>query len=485
MDHPLRRARRTAGLAGPVVSFAISCDAQAVSRVRLWMVCLVGCLAVPLSAQAGGGCPKRTKQRVHTVAKGEVLSVIASDHGVRLADLVRDNPGLDKDAVREGQELLICLPKPKAHPSCGGGRRVYEHTVHSGETLGWIAKRYAVSEAELRARNATLGQGDRLRAGQALKVCTLPQRAHGARACDYRSPLHKHVVVPGEWLAEIASRYGVRQKDIVRLNAHLQRNPDYLRTGMRISVCPEIAPHQRERLVHTVQSGQTIVSIAADYDLNPRQLIRFQEGRLKDPDRLRLGQHLIVWKDGKTVPGFGIDDEGTGTLVAGVQLPPNPHYMIKNESLAWGTAKTVRLLQQAIASYRRSSGGPKVRIGDLSRKGGGHLPPHKSHRTGEDVDVGYALKSPTEGVRFVRATRTNLDLKRTWQLLNAFLETGQVRYIFMDYDIQEWLYDYAKSRGVRQHTLDELFQYPRGKRRAAGIIRQDPGHDDHFHVRFR
>jgi hypothetical protein len=56
-------------------------------------------------------------------------------------------------------------------------------------------------------------------------------------------------------------------------------------------------------------------------------------------------------------------------------------------------------------------------------------------------------------------------------------------YDFMDYYIQRMLYERAKAGGMRGDELEELFQYPRGKGRARGIIRASKGHDDHFHVR--
>jgi hypothetical protein len=100
--------------------------------------------------------------------------------------------------------------------------------------------------------------------------------------------------------------------------------------------------------------------------------------------------------------------------------------------------------------------------------------------------VGYPLEGEDGSARRFRpATGKRLDVDRAWQLVDAFLDTGAVRYIFMDYSIQEQIYEHAKSRGVPRSRLDELFQYPRGRRRAYGIIRDDPGHDDHFHVRFK
>jgi hypothetical protein len=55
----------------------------------------------------------------------------------------------------------------------------------------------------------------------------------------------------------------------------------------------------------------------------------------------------------------------------------------------------------------------------------------------------------------------------------------------MDYRIQKLLYEYAEKKGVNEDTLDELFQYPRGRGRTHGLIRHWRGHSNHFHVRFR
>lgn len=459
--------------------------------VLLCLGCLALLAAFPGSALGRGGCPKGTRRELHTVDKGETLSAIAHDAGIGVADVVASNPGLHADLLSEGQKLTLCLPrkKPRWRRRCGQGRMLYEHRVRSGENLARLSSRYAQSQASLLKHNPSL-QGDpaRLRAGDKITVCTQPMRFRASKLCEYRTPLHRHEVLPGEWLAEIASRYGVRQKQILALNPRLRRNPDFLRPGQKVRVCPDIAPRTREKIRHRVRPGETIASIARRYGLNPHQLLQFQRGTLDNPDELRVGQRLTVWKDGGIVSGFADEDEDEDAqLAGGVQLPESPHYVLKGPHVAWGTPKTVRLIQTATANYRkRTRGAAPVRIGDLSRRGGGKFPPHKSHRTGMDVDVGYVLTgAAAEGRRFKRATGKNLDPARTWKLLQAFLRTGQVRYIFMDYPLQKQLYEYAKGHRVPQSELDELFQYPRGRQRAYGIIRDDPGHDDHFHVRFQ
>ena len=54
----------------------------------------------------------------------------------------------------------------------------------------------------------------------------------------------------------------------------------------------------------------------------------------------------------------------------------------------------VQGIQRAITLYsRRARGGPKIHVGDLSLRGGGHFPPHLSHRSGRDVDVAGAQEA--------------------------------------------------------------------------------------------
>ncbi|PIE16038.1 MAG: hypothetical protein CSA66_07845, partial [Proteobacteria bacterium] len=63
---------------------------------------------------------------------------------------------------------------------------------------------------------------------------------------------------------------------------------------------------------------------------------------------------------------------------------------------------------------------------------------------------------------------------------------SKVSYMFVDYRVQKKLYDWAKNKkGVSARTLAWLFQYPRGRRAMKGIIRHEPGHLNHYHVRFK
>nr|WP_255216311.1 penicillin-insensitive murein endopeptidase [Pseudenhygromyxa sp. WMMC2535] len=457
-------------------------------------------LVAPELANAGG-CPDGGEQVEHEVASGQTVSGIALKYGVSQRAIERANPKLDINKIRVGQTLKICLPgkdsggskssssskrSSSSGRSCGGGKTITNHEVEAGDTLSGIASKYDVSVDTILSRNAKLKKDpNSLRVGQELLICADNRRSKASKTCGYRTPLHTHEVLPGEHLGEIAGRYGVRRKDLIKLNSALRSNANLLRVGQKIRVCPEIAPHEMVELEVTVQSGDTLSAIAKKYGLTTNELLGYQRGKLASANDLKVGQKLIVYKQGGMLPGYGAYDDDTGDLPHGVQMPAGKYYEVKTPSRAWGTGNTVRLIQSAISSYRRGwRSSPKVHVGDISKKGGGKLPPHRSHQHGHDVDIGYVLKGDkADEVRFVNANAKNLDLARTWSLVDAFLDTDEVKYIFMDRSIQELLYDYAKKKGISQDTLDELFQYPR--RRGHGIIRHSSGHVNHFHVRFR
>jgi len=460
----------------------------------------VGSLALAWSRAAAAGDDVCS----YEVVAGDTLSRIASRHHVDERDLIAANPELakDPDRLRVGQALDICrakkISRPGAEsaerrerssaPRCGNGGRLLDHEVAAGETLSKIAKNYRVSESAIVERNPSLqADPDRLRAGQEIKVCVAASKIHNDAACNHETALFHHEVIPGEHLGQIAGRYGVRRQDLVDLNDALRSDPDRLRVGQDIRVCPLIAPREREAIDYRVQSGDTVGSIAIEHGLSPSELVRYQQGRLEDPNALKLGQTLTIWVDGSIVRGYAEVNDDAGVLAGGMQLPLGSHYVVKWQAAAWGTAKTIRNIQSAIASYQRKvPGGPKVHVGDISKRGGGRFPPHISHQHGRDVDVGYVLKgSDANTVKFRTATAKNFDVARSWALIKAFTDTQDVVYIFVDYRLQERLYEYAREHGVSEDTLDELFQYPRGRGRSHGLIRHWKGHANHFHVRFR
>lgn len=325
---------------------------------------------------------------------------------------------------------------------------------------------------------------------------TSVKKPKGDPRCGGKTPIWEHKVKSGDNLGRIAGQYGVRMSDITKLNAKLKKNPDKLSIGQIVLVCPdpEVPPHLEEEGSYTVKKGDSLSEIAEKHHMKVAELIALQKGSLRkrldaNKSDLRPGDELTIMIDRGIIAAFApTQDEDRGVLRIGIPLDPGKHYYIKRPHLAFGTGATIKAIKAAISKYamlKGIKGGPQVHVGDISARGGGPLKGHKSHQKGVDVDVGLVLKGADAGeVRFLSGNADNLDVARTWALIKSFVDTKEVRAIFLDYGLQKVLYEHAKKKGVSEAKLDELFQYPRGKGRGYGIIRHWKGHRDHFHVRF-
>jgi len=174
-----------------------------------------------------------------------------------------------------------------------------------------------------------------------------------------------------------------------------------------------------------------------------------------------------------------------GKLLGGRQIPTGRGYVVRNPKESWGTPKTIALIQRAIhCAHAKSADLPPVVVGDISLQNGGKFGGHRSHQNGLDVDIGYVAKDRSLDGNFFRGTPETMDTERSLDVLQCFLDTGQVTHMFIDYDVQKLLYQAAKKRKMSKKDRRELFQFPRGKD-AWARIRHSKGHKNHFHVRFR
>jgi peptidoglycan hydrolase-like protein with peptidoglycan-binding domain len=120
----------------------------------------------------------------------------------------------------------------------------------------------------------------------------------------------------------------------------------------------------------------------------------------------------------------------------------------------YGIAPTIRALRAIGASWQQVfPSGPHIGIGDISFRGGGAMPPHKSHDKGLDVDIRLPRKDGREAPS--RYQDPSYSRALTQDLVNRIIDNGvlRVRYIF--------------------------FNDP-----AVTSVRPWPGHDNHLHVRF-
>jgi len=217
--------------------------------------------------------------------------------------------------------------------------------------------------------------------------------------------------------------------------------------------------------------------------------------------QIRPGQKLRIPScDGKRVAvaeprGRGLQSIGRpqrGRLANASVLPRNPDaWFIRRPERAYGTRATVSQIQRVIQRVRRHF--PRVHalaIGDLSARRGGRITMHGSHQSGRDVDLGFYFKRLPRGypAGFALATEEEVDVAACFALFTALADTagrpGGVERMYMTYQTQELFHRLGREHGISPATLDRLFQYPHGHDSDHGLFHDEPGHDEHIHVRF-
>lgn len=300
----------------------------------------------------------------------------------------------------------------------------------------------------------------------------------------------RYTVAPGDTLFGIAQEYGVSVSDIRRWN---NLSGDGLRPGQTLSLYVS-GRSSRVRIEHSVKSGETGLGIALKYGVRLDALRRWNPRA--NLDRLRVGQELNVYVSGggsaasssRGASASGptaIGSTNGGRLLNGVLLEDGPGFDVRSATNAYGMPVTVDAIRYAFARLMAVfPDTPRVEVGDLSRETGGRFGPHHSHQNGLDADIAYFARDAKDYCEFASLAPEDLDVERQWYLFELWLEWGAVEFLFVDYELQAPLYEYAAAQGYSDAQLAEWFQWPRGRNTRRGIIRHEPGHDNHVHARF-
>jgi penicillin-insensitive murein endopeptidase len=189
-----------------------------------------------------------------------------------------------------------------------------------------------------------------------------------------------------------------------------------------------------------------------------------------------------------------------GVLSAGVELPMSGagYRWFNPMGHHYGIPRLVKAVEEAAAEVQRERpGGQPLFVGDLSKRVGGQILGHRSHRTGRDVDLLFFVESPNgepvkspgfvkfgpDGLAALPADRggpgyVRLDVPREWALIKTLilLPEANVQWLFISAPLEALVTEYARARGEDP----ELIWH------AESVMLQPTDslpHDDHLHLR--
>lgn len=188
--------------------------------------------------------PTKIKQNkdeliIHKVKKGENLSSIAANYNVTV-DNIKEWNNLRSDIAVKNAKLKIYSGSNNPNITSNSSNSKQDknednftiHLVQSGETLSSIAKKYKVSEADLKRWNKNEINGDVVYANTKLNIQSnnddiVSTNKKGAKVKYYK-------VKPGDTLSEIAKKFGVSTKALRKNNNNVsERN---LQAGVRLKI---------------------------------------------------------------------------------------------------------------------------------------------------------------------------------------------------------------------------------------------------------
>lgn len=307
-----------------------------------------------------------------------------------------------------------------------------------------------------------------------------------------------HVVRPRERLGQIAARYGVTRGDLAVWNG-LPGPRARVLAGKKLRVHTDRVPPPRQEISYTVAPGDDWAAVAIRHRVDIDDLAGWNPRSAGRP--LEVGTELTIWIDpgaprtvncrrGEPPPpiAFRKDAESLGypsggRLRNGILLPLSPLWTRGKKDAVWTSSHALATMIEAFTRLRVDLGYEgEIFIGAISRKRGGKFRPHRSHRTGLDVDIRLPLLPTVPPETY--PTPDIVDWPAVWELIEALLDTGEVSMIFLDHRLQKHLYWAARWDGKTPEELAPIIHWPRKERKWEAIVRHSRGHKGHIHVRF-
>ncbi len=194
------------------------------------------------------------------------------------------------------QPLALVIAKLPGHAVHSAQQLDNFYKIQRGDSLSTIARQFGVRESDLIAANGLINR-HRIRAGQVLRLplargaASKTHPASQAIASTQSVPAANHYVVQnGDTLSSIAQRFGLSARALASRNG--LQDHDRIRAGQTLNVAYAAAVEPQNRRTYTVQRGDTLSSIAQRFGVSISE-ISLQNG-IRDRHRLKPGQVLRI-----------------------------------------------------------------------------------------------------------------------------------------------------------------------------------------------
>lgn len=253
----------------------------------------------------------------YTVQSGDTLSSIASRFNTTYTSLAQINHISNPNRIYVGQRLQLTAQVNTNHNAAQtvapqhntqAGSNASYYTVQSGDTLSSIANRFSTTYTSLAQINH-ISNPNRIYVGQRLQLRA--EAAGNNQAAPQTSVNHtapvaanttsaSYTVQSGDTLSGIAAKFNTTYAQLAQVN-HIS-NPNHIYVGQRLQVrggsqvAYRTAGATNYRSTnaagYTVQSGDSLSKIAAQYGLSWRTLA--SKNHLQSPYTIYVGQHLAL-----------------------------------------------------------------------------------------------------------------------------------------------------------------------------------------------
>ena len=313
-----------------------------------------------------------------------------------------------------------------------------------------------------------------------------------------------HEVIPAETVEEIALRYDVSIQALMRWNGIDESTPLQPGRELKVTVDNNKVPLPQQQITYRTEKAESWTSLARRFDVPVAKLRAYNP---EVGETLEKGMELTIWidptplerKKNVQIPDFEVRPDAIsvgaprdGKIINAIQFPKNDElYKRRNPRIMWCASYMAKHLQHAIASFRYTyEFEGEIVVADMSRKHGGHFPPHGSHQAGRDVDIWLpTLKGVYKQNHLTQKEYRPQSEEADWFALYGFLkalhETGAVQQVFLAYELHERVYKAAKLMGATDEELEEMIVYPRPQYVRSALLQHSPGHTHHIHVRFK